>query len=399
MQQAKMFLTRCISCIATITLLFKRQRQIIGWATSCQLTFTILLQLGGLLAKSQSTLEISVTPNHQTVEMFTFSRVNSISGSHTIDTFAVKGAGKYSLKVINSSLPGIGVIRNGSENLREVFLAPGFPLQLIINTNQLEKSESVSGPWSGLDSTFSKVNTEMSERYHFPDKSSEVQERLKLYNRFLKIIDTDIDARYRSLKDFLFYGLMRQAIDSSDQILGLNDYKMIYLSYLNQLAFGSFRNDIDRRYNYKLNMLTTAQYGKPAPLFKLRDTLGKLHSLDEFKGKLVYIDLWASWCLPCRLETPYMHKIISKYSKRSDIAFIGVAVSDRMQDWKRAIRQDKPRWLQLHDNSTFVANAYAATSVPRYVLIDKAGNVLDFHAPPPSQQAKLVAIIDKELSN
>ena len=174
---------------------------------------------------------------------------------------------------------------------------------------------------------------------------------------------------------------------------------MLYLSYLNQLAYGSFRNDIDRRYNYKLNMLITAQYGKPAPLFKLRDTTGKIYSLDDFKGKLVYIDLWASWCLPCRLETPYMHNIIRRYSNRTDIAFIGVAVADRMPDWKKAIRQDKPRWLQLRDNNTFVANAYAATSVPRYILIDKTGNVLDFNAPPPSQQAKLIAIIDKELSN
>ena len=174
---------------------------------------------------------------------------------------------------------------------------------------------------------------------------------------------------------------------------------MIYLNYLNQLSYGTLRNDIHKRYNQKLNSLTAAQQGKPAPTFKLRDTTGKVHSLEDFKGKLVYIELWASWCLPCRLETPYMHSIMSRYSNRSDIAFIGVAVADRLQDWKRAIRQDKPRWLQLHDNGTFVANAYAASSVPRYILIDKSGNVINFYAPPPSEKAKLVAILDKELGN
>ncbi|RYF92333.1 MAG: TlpA family protein disulfide reductase, partial [Chitinophagaceae bacterium] len=207
------------------------------------------------------------------------------------------------------------------------------------------------------------------------------------------------ELQHRSLKDFLFYTLIREAIDSSDQLLTLNDYKTLYQSYMQQLAFGSFRNDIDRRYNYKLNLLTSAQLGSPAPLFKLMDSSGKMHRLEDFKGKLVYIDLWASWCLPCRLETPYMHSLIKKYSNRSDIAFIGVAISDKMQDWKRALRQDKPRWLQLRDNNTYVANAYAATSVPRYVLIDKRGNVLNFNAPAPSEQVKLIAIIDKELGN
>ena len=94
-----------------------------------------------------------------------------------------------------------------------------------------------------------------------------------------------------------------------------------------------------------------------------------------------------------------MHSIINRYNQRADIAFIGVAVSDKMSDWKRALKQDKPRWLQLHDSNTFVVNAYAVSGVPRYILIDKNGNVLDFNAPPPSQHAELTAIIDKALSN
>jgi thiol-disulfide isomerase/thioredoxin len=363
------------------------------------ITFTLFLQFPGISGKSQSILECSVPGTDQTVEIFTFTRINTISGIHTIDTLVMKEAGKYSLQVYNITLPGIGVIRKGNEDLREVFLAPGFPLQILINKRQTVKTESVTGAWQSIDSAFRRISTEYLVPYNYAYASSEAPERIKLFDHLLKSIDSVIEAPHRSLKDFIFYRLMRESVDSSDQIFSLNNQKMLYLSYLNQLAYGSFRNDIDRRYNYKLNMLISAQYGKPAPLFKLRDTTGKIYSLDEFKGKLVYIDLWASWCLPCRLETPYMHNIISRYSNRPDIVFIGIAVADKMPAWKRAIRQDKPRWLQLHDNNTFVINAYSATAVPRYILIDKAGNVLDFNAPPPSQHAKLVAIIDKELRN
>jgi thiol-disulfide isomerase/thioredoxin len=360
---------------------------------------TILLQLPGLNCKSQSTLEIRISNDHQPIEPFTFERVNPISGTHIIDTITRIGTGKYSLQIRNTVLPGLGMIRNGNQDLREVFTAPGFPLQIIINQDRSAQDETITGAWKELDSVFRKMSNETEDGFNSAFEFWGMPQQLRLYDQLLRRIDTAIDARHRSIKDFLLFGLMRRAIDSSEQLLVLNNHKTFYQPYLNQLSYGSFRNEIDHRYNYKLNLLTSAQLGKPAPLFKLRDTTGNTYSLENFKGKLVYIDLWASWCLPCRLETPYMHRIISRYNKRPDIVFIGVAVSDRMSDWKRALRQDKPRWLQLHDSNTFVANAYAVTSVPRYILIDKNGNVLEFNAPPPSQQAKLVAIIDKELSN
>jgi thiol-disulfide isomerase/thioredoxin len=377
------------------------RRQVINRCRlNCSLALILLSQLYSTDGRSQSTLQMSVPVNRQTVETFTFSRINTISGNYTLDTFRVmKGTGAYSLQIRNVILPGTGFIRKGSKDLREVFIAPGFPLQIIIDTTTAGQNEMITGAWKELDSVFRNIRSESSVEFNFAYTSLTSSRDVRLYDQLLKKIDTAIDARHRSLKDFLFYRLMRQAIDSAHQLLALNNHKTLYQPYLNQFAYGSFRNDIDRRYNYKLNLLTSAQQGKPAPLFQLKDTTGKAYSLENFKGKLVYIDLWASWCLPCRLETPYMHNIISRYNKRDDIAFIGVAVSDRMPDWKRALRQDRPRWLQLHDSNTFVVNAYAVTSVPRYVLIGKNGNVLDFNAPPPSQYAKLVAIIDKELSN
>ncbi|HMF73226.1 MAG TPA: redoxin family protein, partial [Flavitalea sp.] len=158
----------------------------------------------------------------------------------------------------------------------------------------------------------------------------------------------------------------------------------------------TLKKNIDLNYSNRLGQLVTEQTGKQAPFFSLSDSTGRAYRITDYKGRLVFIDLWASWCLPCRLESPYLQKLVNKYNKR-DIIFIGIAVGDNTVNWKKALKQDRPHWLQLFDRNAVVANAYAVKSVPRYVLISRAGNVVDFNAPPPSQPAKLIALIEKEL--
>ena len=134
---------------------------------------------------------------------------------------------------------------------------------------------------------------------------------------------------------------------------------------------------------------------KPAPGFTLPDSAGKKHTLSDFRGKVVFLDLWASWCGPCRFETPYLKRIAERYKKRDDMVFIGVAVADRPPAWRMALQQDRPGWLQLFDLYNDVLTDYEAKSVPRYVLINRAGEIVAFNAPSPSQGRKLIAILDK----
>ena len=173
----------------------------------------------------------------------------------------------------------------------------------------------------------------------------------------------------------------------------------------NYFIFG-YEKDIITILFYCINCLYSAekekdlvktQVGKPAPDFTLQDNFGKTVSLNDFKGKVIYIDVWASWCGPCRDETPALKLLYEKYKKDSRVAFISVAARDVFKDWKKALEEDKPEWIQLIDKEDVVWKSYTAYSIPNFVLVDKQGNILNIDAPRPSSGVEIEKLIDAEI--
>lgn len=117
-----------------------------------------------------------------------------------------------------------------------------------------------------------------------------------------------------------------------------------------------------------------------------------IFTLEDFKGKILYIDLWASWCGPCREEIPNYKKLVERYKNNPQVAFLGIAVSDGEKEWRKALTEEKPTWLQLYDRDGVVARSYVANAIPKYILIDAAGKVLNFNAPGPGSPEILKAL-------
>lgn len=113
----------------------------------------------------------------------------------------------------------------------------------------------------------------------------------------------------------------------------------------------------------------------PAPAFSLNDLMGKQHSLEDYKGKVVSIDLWAIWCGPCKLEMPFLKEIYTEYRDKN-IEFISIAINDVAGRKYRMdfIEELQLTWLQLEDENISVKKNYQVSSVPRFILIDKEGN-------------------------
>jgi len=132
--------------------------------------------------------------------------------------------------------------------------------------------------------------------------------------------------------------------------------------------------------------------GLAAPAFNLKDQYGKIVSSQSFVGKVVYLDIWASWCAPCREETPAFKLLYEKYKSNPEIAFVSIAVNDKELNWRKALKEDQPTWMQLLDNGS-VLKDYAANAIPKFIIIDKKGNIVNVDAPRPSAGQEL----EKEL--
>jgi thiol-disulfide isomerase/thioredoxin len=200
------------------------------------------------------------------------------------------------------------------------------------------------------------------------------------------------------IKDLALYKYLDDQLSYCRSFEELNLYKKELPPYIDQLSKQSKRDALEKLFSTKENELITKQIGRPAPLFTAEDSLGKSYSIIDYKGKVVVVDLWASWCEPCRAEGPYLGKIVDKYKTDNRIAFISVAVLDKKEAWKLAMKEDKPAWLQLFDTNGTVQNAYVANSIPKFIIIDKQGNIISFDAPMPTQNVELEKILDREIS-
>lgn len=178
----------------------------------------------------------------------------------------------------------------------------------------------------------------------------------------------------------------------------LGEYKPVFEHYISELTNNDYKQSLMDIFREKEDRLQVTRKGKAAPAFTLKSNKGETYSLADFRGKVVYLDLWASWCGPCRQEVPALRGIYEKYKTDDRIAIIGIAVHDGYNRWKKALEEDKPEWLQLHDADGLVARTYEANAIPRYILIDKNGNIADMNAPSPSNKEALENKFSEEMS-
>lgn len=121
-----------------------------------------------------------------------------------------------------------------------------------------------------------------------------------------------------------------------------------------------------------------------SPSFTATDINGKMVSLSSLKGKYVYIDVWATWCGPCRGELPYMTKLEEQYAGK-DIHFVGLSCDSNKSAWEKRIQKGDMKGIQLHlgTKSDFMQK-YLINGIPRFILLDREGKIIKADAPRPS---------------
>ena len=130
--------------------------------------------------------------------------------------------------------------------------------------------------------------------------------------------------------------------------------------------------------------------GTPAPDITLDLPDGKQVQLKDIcKGKFTYIDVWATWCGPCKMEIPHMAKLVERFKGNDKVQFISISVDENVEAWKKMIAADKPQWAQYNihgkTNQQFSAD-WGITGIPRFIMIDKNGNIFAADASRPSDE-------------
>ncbi|WP_375559846.1 TlpA family protein disulfide reductase [Bernardetia sp. OM2101] len=108
--------------------------------------------------------------------------------------------------------------------------------------------------------------------------------------------------------------------------------------------------------------------------------------LAEYKGKVIYVDFWASWCPPCRAEMPSSQKLHSQFEGK-DVVFLYVSFDRAAAAWKNGIEKMDIQGVHFYpaaDANQAVSSKYGITGIPRYMLVDKTGKVVNQDAPRPS---------------
>jgi len=134
--------------------------------------------------------------------------------------------------------------------------------------------------------------------------------------------------------------------------------------------------------------ITPIEIRDPLVELSATDTNGDSLFISEYDGKLLYIDMWASWCGPCRIEMKHMKELSKVYSK-SDVVFISISVDgkEKKKDWMSSIEELNMNWTNGILESGFedkFCDTYSIIAIPRYILVDRSGNVISHNAPRPS---------------
>lgn len=189
------------------------------------------------------------------------------------------------------------------------------------------------------------------------------------------IADRFSDAKVRNT---LLHFLAASYVDRFG-IDGIEEMESIYRTYVKDTVLLA-------DYGRKFDKWDMSSPGKMSPDFKAVDLDGKEWSLADFKGKYLYIDMWATWCSPCRREMPFLKKLEEEF-KDAQITFLGLSTDSDRKKWEEMAGSGTLTGVQLYlgPRSAF-QKAYNVDGIPRFILLDKEGRIISNDMSRPSSE-------------
>ncbi|MCH6257628.1 TlpA family protein disulfide reductase [Puniceicoccaceae bacterium K14] len=197
-----------------------------------------------------------------------------------------------------------------------------------------------------------------------------------------KLAQDEVDgysAHLKELNDFVIDQLEPNVALYATSLRWDPDHRIAELSQvLQSFTDANPELDITQRMQEKLERFRATAIGSRAPALQGVDLDGTPHTLEQYRGKVILVDFWASWCTPCRVENQFYKELIETYSKHGFDLF-AVNMDTSVSSWKRASQRDQITWPQISDSMAWkspFASAYNVTALPANFLLDEQGKIL-----------------------
>jgi thiol-disulfide isomerase/thioredoxin len=286
---------------------------------------------------------------------------------------------------------------NSDKNIQTVSPLPEVMLEQLPKVNRDEVASLASGSYRDFIKYYVIYNTSRQNGYKKFTDYSVSAERKTFKAR--ELFGDDVYGYWiaRFLKEDCMY-LSPFVLKKMKQELAAADKEKKYLPVIDPLC------DESKLVVYKRAADSTdVKKGADADGPVLTDKDGKRVRLSDFKGKVVYIDFWASWCGPCRMMMPaskQLHEQLSEKQKKS-IVFLYISIDQNKENWIKAMQDMDMQGVNVISPGNWSSPAciyYQINSIPRYMIMDKKGDIVDLNATRPNDPEllqKLIGLADQ----
>ncbi len=226
------------------------------------------------------------------------------------------------------------------------------------------------------------------------------------YSDMVEAMTNKAEYAQKHLKDDPLDFYLATLLESNKDRISSSSARYVISQIDNQSVRAQFKNGfveeiLKKEEADKAKAVTTAKAPKSKSAYPpLVDLTSKSFDFSKYKGKVVYVDFWASWCGPCRREFPFskkMHESLSEKEKKN-IVFLYISIDDDPEAWKKAVKSlELDEFENGHSMGGFaseVVQQYRITGIPRYMIIDKNGVIVKPDANRPSNPETITELLD-----
>lgn len=179
-----------------------------------------------------------------------------------------------------------------------------------------------------------------------------------------------------------------------DKFISRHDYNNDFEGGLAQLSEAVEKYGVDKKYITEYNRRRAMIKGAVFPQgVELMNAAGDTIDFAMFKGKYVYIDMWASWCGPCCKEIPHLQKL-EKELQNDNVAFVSISIDKDTEAWKKKMIEYNMEGNQFVDSNNTLGQALNVRGIPFFVIYDKEGKLFMHGAPRPSHGVALKEMLE-----